>query len=107
VQGMLERSGYRVALARDGVEAIELLAGERPALLLTDIEMPRMDGFELLRAVRADPRLAGLPVAMITSRVATKHREHAQALGADDYLPKPFGEDELLALVGRLAGGRE
>ena len=103
---LLSRQGYRVLLAKDGMEALELLAGERPVALLTDIEMPRMDGFDLLRNVRADSRLANLPVVMITSRIAHKHREHATELGADHYLGKPYGEAELLELVARYAAGR-
>ncbi|EFK97496.1 Chemotaxis protein cheY, partial [sediment metagenome] len=103
-QRLLQREGYRVALAKDGVEAMDRLAEERPAVLLSDIEMPRMDGFDLLRNVRADARLAGLPVVMITSRTAQKHRDHADMLGADGYLGKPFTEDELLAVLARLAG---
>ncbi|MDH4049972.1 MAG: Hpt domain-containing protein [Rubrivivax sp.] len=103
-QRMLTREGYRVVLAKDGLEAIEKLAGERPAVLLSDIEMPRMDGFDLVRNVRADARLAGLPVIMITSRIAQKHRDYAAELGVDHYLGKPYSEDELLALVARHAG---
>jgi chemosensory pili system protein ChpA (sensor histidine kinase/response regulator) len=63
--------------------------------------MPRMDGFDLVRNVRADPRLAQLPVIMITSRIAQKHRDYAAELGVDHYLGKPYAEDELLALVAR------
>ena len=103
-QRLLLREGYRVVLAKDGLEALERLAEERPSVLLSDIEMPRMDGFDLLRNVRADRRLAGLPVVMITSRTAQKHRDHAAALGADHYLGKPFAEEELLALVARHIG---
>jgi len=103
-QRLLLREGYRVVLAKDGLEALERLAEERPSVLLSDIEMPRMDGFDLLRNVRADSRLAGLPVVMITSRTAQKHRDHAAALGADHYLGKPFAEEELLALVARHIG---
>ena len=102
-QRLLQREGWRVALAADGLQALELLQGERPALVLSDIEMPRMDGFDLVRNIRADAQLANLPVVMITSRIAGKHREHAQALGVDHYLGKPYGEDELLALVRRYA----
>jgi len=103
---LLVREGYRVVTAKDGMEALEMLAGERPVALLSDIEMPRMDGFDLLRNVRADARLHDLPVVMITSRIAHKHREHASELGADHYLGKPYGEDELLSLVARYAAGR-
>ncbi|WP_164963987.1 Hpt domain-containing protein [Rubrivivax sp. JA1026] len=103
-QRLLHREGWRVETAKDGVEALERLAQERPAVMLSDIEMPRMDGFDLLRAVRADAALAGLPVVMITSRIAQKHRDHAADLGADHYLGKPYAEEELLALVARYAG---
>ena len=100
-QRLLVREGYRVVLAKDGMDALERLAEQRPAVLLSDIEMPRMDGFDLVRNVRADPRLAGLPVIMITSRIAQKHRDYAAELGVDHYLGKPYAEDELLALVAR------
>ena len=98
-QRLLQREGYRVALAADGLQAIERLIEERPAVVLSDIEMPRMDGFDLARNIRADARLAGLPIIMITSRIAEKHREHAMELGVNHYLGKPYSEDELLSLV--------
>jgi chemosensory pili system protein ChpA (sensor histidine kinase/response regulator) len=103
-QRLLVREGYRVVLAKDGMEALERLAEERPAVLLSDIEMPRMDGFDLVRNVRADTRLADLPVIMITSRIAQKHRDYAAELGVDHYLGKPYSEDELLGLVARHVG---
>ncbi len=102
-QRLLVREGYRVVLAKDGLDALERLAEERPCVLLSDIEMPRMDGFDLVRNVRADARLAGLPVVMITSRIAQKHRDYAAELGVQHYLGKPFSEEELLALVARYA----
>jgi chemosensory pili system protein ChpA (sensor histidine kinase/response regulator) len=102
-QRLLEREGYRVVVAKDGLDGLEALGTERPALLLTDIEMPRMDGFDLVRNMRADARLADLPVIMITSRLAQKHRDYAAELGVDHYLGKPYGEDELLGLVARYA----
>jgi len=98
-QRLLRREGYRVALAADGLQALEQLAQERPAVVLSDIEMPRMDGFDLARNIRADAKLKDLPIIMITSRIAEKHREHAQQLGVNHYLGKPYSEDELLALV--------
>lgn len=100
-QRLLEREGYRVALAADGVQALAQLQIERPALVLSDIEMPHMDGFDLARQVRADPQLHDLPLVMITSRMAEKHREHALGLGVDHYLGKPYAEEELLSLVRR------
>jgi chemosensory pili system protein ChpA (sensor histidine kinase/response regulator) len=102
-QRLLVREGYRVTLAKDGLDALEKLADEVPAIVLSDIEMPRMDGFDLVRNLRADARLAGLPVVMITSRIAQKHRDHAAELGVDHYLGKPYSEEELLALVARYA----
>jgi chemosensory pili system protein ChpA (sensor histidine kinase/response regulator) len=98
-QRLLKREGYRVALANDGFQALERLREERPTLVLSDIEMPRMDGFDLVRNIRNDEKLRDLPVIMITSRIAEKHREHARQLGVDHYLGKPFVEDELLRLV--------
>ncbi|MBB3195248.1 hybrid sensor histidine kinase/response regulator [Roseateles terrae] len=101
-QRMLEREGYRVLLAKDGLDAMERLSGdELPAVVLSDIEMPRMDGFDLVRNLRADARLRALPVIMITSRIAQKHRDYAQQLGVDDYLGKPYDEEHLLGLIGR------
>ncbi|MCH8181371.1 MAG: Hpt domain-containing protein [Proteobacteria bacterium] len=102
-QRLLVREGYRVLLAKDGLEALESLAQERPAVVLSDIEMPRMDGFDLVRNIRADQKLADLPVIMITSRIAQKHRDYAEELGVNHYLGKPYREEELLALVGRYA----
>jgi chemosensory pili system protein ChpA (sensor histidine kinase/response regulator) len=103
-QRLLQREGYRVSLAKDGMDALERLAEERPVVLLSDIEMPRMDGFDLLRNVRADARLAGLPVVMITSRIAQKHHDYAVELGVDHYLGKPYSDELLLSLVARYAG---
>ncbi|MES2977679.1 MAG: Hpt domain-containing protein [Pseudomonadota bacterium] len=100
-QRLLQREGYRVALAADGLQALELLRNEAPSVVLSDIEMPRMDGFDLLRNIRSDVRLGKLPVIMITSRIAEKHREYARELGVDHYLGKPYPEEELLSLVRR------
>ncbi|MBW0169237.1 MAG: Hpt domain-containing protein [Hydrogenophaga sp.] len=102
-QRLLQREGYRVTLAADGLQALEKLQAERPTVVLSDIEMPRMDGFDLVRNIRSDVRLSDLPVIMITSRIAEKHREHARELGVDHYLGKPYSEDELLALIGHYA----
>ena len=102
-QRLLLREGYRVALAADGLQALERLQEERPAVVLSDIEMPRMDGFDLARNIRADTRLSGLPIIMITSRIAQKHRDHAMKLGVDHYLGKPYSDEELLRLVQQYA----
>ncbi|RZI68545.1 MAG: response regulator [Variovorax sp.] len=98
-QRMLQREGYRVSLAADGLQALERLQTERPAVVLSDIEMPRMDGFDLARNIRADEALADLPIIMITSRIAEKHREHAAQLGVNHYLGKPYSEEELIRIV--------
>ena len=98
-QRLLTREGFRVTVAKDGLDALEQLEVERPAVMLTDIEMPRMDGFDLLRNVRHDPRWQGLPVIMITSRIAQKHRDLAEQLGADHYLGKPYDEEQLIGLI--------
>jgi chemosensory pili system protein ChpA (sensor histidine kinase/response regulator) len=100
-QRLLQREGYRVALANDGLQALERLQEELPAVVLSDIEMPRMDGFDLVRNIRHDAAYKDLPIIMITSRMAEKHREHARALGVNHYLGKPYPEEELLSLVRR------
>jgi chemosensory pili system protein ChpA (sensor histidine kinase/response regulator) len=98
-QRLLQREGYRVVLAADGLQALERLRDERPVVVLSDIEMPRMDGFDLARNIRGDVGLKDLPIVMITSRIAEKHREHAKELGVDHYLGKPYAEEELMSLV--------
>ncbi len=99
---LLERAGYRVMTAKDGEDALVQIGQQLPDVILADIEMPRMDGFELVRALRAEPRWAGLPVIMITSRIAPKHRQLALELGVRHYLGKPYDEDELLGLIAGL-----
>lgn len=102
VSTFLERSGWQTTQAKDGIDALERLATVRPDVLLVDIEMPRMNGYELLTRVREDSRLSHLPVIFLTSRSATKHRERAQQLGVDGYLVKPYHEDQLLAELRRV-----
>ena len=102
-QRLLLREGYRVALAADGLQALERLQDERPAVVLSDIEMPRMDGFDLARNIRSDAALHDLPIIMITSRIAQKHRDHAIELGVNHYLGKPYSDEELLSLVKHYA----
>lgn len=94
-----------VGTATDPYVARERIAQLRPDVITLDIEMPRMDGFELARHLRGDPRWSRLPLVFITSRTATKHREHAQSLGVAHYLGKPYSEDELMGLVRRYCGG--
>ncbi|MBL8380923.1 MAG: Hpt domain-containing protein [Burkholderiales bacterium] len=99
---LLARENYQVLTARDGVDALEQLQSTRPDILILDIEMPRMDGFDLTRNVRADAALARIPIIMVTSRTAEKHRAYAAEIGVNAYLGKPFNEDELLANIARL-----
>ena len=102
-QRLLQREGYRVALAADGLQGLERLREERPAVVLSDIEMPRMDGFDFVRNIRSDDKLRDLPVIMITSRIAEKHRDHAEELGVNHYLGKPYSEEDLLRLIREYA----
>jgi chemosensory pili system protein ChpA (sensor histidine kinase/response regulator) len=85
-----------VITAQDGIEALTLLEERIPDLILLDIEMPRMDGYELTRHIRRSPRLKDIPLIMITSRTGEKHRRHAMELGVDRYLGKPYQEADLL-----------
>jgi len=98
-QRLLERNGMRVLTAKDGVEAMSLLQEHVPDVILLDIEMPRMDGYEVASHVRDDARLADVPIIMITSRVGDKHRARAIELGVDDYLGKPYQESQLLDAI--------
>ncbi|TFW31563.1 response regulator [Duganella callida] len=101
-QRLLEREGYQVLLAKDGVDALEQLQDARPDLMLVDIEMPRMDGFDLTRNVRGDERTRAIPIIMITSRSADKHRNVALELGVNAYFGKPFQEAVLLEAIDGL-----
>ncbi len=96
---LLERHGYIVVTARDGVEAMEKLLELVPDVMLVDIEMPRMDGFDLTRNIRADKRLARVPIIMITSRTADKHQNYAKEIGVSHFLGKPYQEDDLIAKI--------
>ncbi len=98
-QRLLERSGYEVILAKDGVDALRQLQDTVPAVMLVDIEMPRMDGFDLTRNVRATAATRSIPIIMITSRTADKHRRLAMELGVNAYLGKPYQENELLSQI--------
>jgi chemosensory pili system protein ChpA (sensor histidine kinase/response regulator) len=96
---LLEREGYRVLTAKDGVDALEQIKDTLPAVMLVDIEMPRMDGFELTKTVRGDQRTRGIPIIVISSRTAEKHRSQATQLGVNAFLGKPYQESELLEQV--------
>lgn len=96
---LLERHGMNVLTAKDGVDAMALLQEHRPDVLLLDIEMPRMDGFEVATQIRHDPVLKDLPIIMITSRTGQKHRDRAMSIGVNDYLGKPYQESVLLQSI--------
>ena len=95
----LERNNYKVVTAKDGVDAVQKLQDFTPALILLDIEMPRMDGYELATHVRNNERLKNVPIIMITSRTGDKHRQRAMDIGVQEYLGKPYNESELLGYV--------
>ncbi|MGB6605956.1 MAG: response regulator, partial [Steroidobacteraceae bacterium] len=105
-QRLLERNGMRVMTARDGMDAVALLQDNVPDVILLDIEMPRMDGYEVAAHVRNDPRLKDVPIIMVTSRVGEKHRARAIELGVDDYLGKPYQEAQLLDAIAPLVERR-
>ncbi|HKU17361.1 MAG TPA: response regulator, partial [Steroidobacteraceae bacterium] len=105
-QRLLERHGMRVMTAKDGVDALSILQDHLPDVILLDIEMPRMDGYELASQVRADARLADIPIVMITSRVGEKHRARAIEIGVNDYLGKPYQENQLLDAIEPLVDAR-
>ena len=101
---LLERHGMQVLTAKDGVDAMTLLREHTPDILLLDIEMPHMDGFEVATRIRNHPTLKDLPIIMITSRTGQKHRERAMAIGVNDYLGKPYQESQLLARIAQWSG---
>lgn len=105
-QRLLERHGMRVLTAKDGVDALEILQEHVPDVILLDIEMPRMDGYEMAAQVRSDTRLMDIPIVMITSRVSEKHRARAIEIGVNDYLGKPYQENQLLDAIEPLVASR-
>jgi chemosensory pili system protein ChpA (sensor histidine kinase/response regulator) len=101
---LLIREGFRVDSAKDGVDALEKMHDLIPDVVLLDVEMPRMDGFELARVMRGDERLKSVPIIMITSRTADKHRNHALDIGVNVYLGKPYQEQQLLDHIAAQLG---
>jgi chemosensory pili system protein ChpA (sensor histidine kinase/response regulator) len=99
---VLESHDFEVITARDGIDATEQMQERIPDVLLLDIEMPRMDGYEVAEFVRADARLRHIPIVMITSRAGEKHRSRGKKAGANAYLSKPYKESELIEEVSRL-----
>ena len=104
---LLTREGFDVMTARDGVDALKTLSERPPDVILLDIEMPRMDGFEFAKTIKGDAKTAAIPIVMITSRTADKHRNRAAELGVDHFLGKPYQEDELLRSVRDLTAEKQ
>ncbi len=102
VTRMLQKQGWKTQTARDGMEALEKLNECQPDLIVLDVEMPRMNGYEFLSALRAQPNFKDLPIIMLTSRTAKKHREKAKALGAKGYMVKPYKDEEFIGLIRSL-----
>jgi chemosensory pili system protein ChpA (sensor histidine kinase/response regulator) len=98
---LMSDGGYRVVTARDGLEAVNMLEAEAPDIVLTDLEMPRMNGLDLVGYIRNSSQWNPLPVVMITSRTMAKHRQQAERAGVNSYITKPFTEDEVLASIDR------
>jgi chemotaxis protein histidine kinase CheA/CheY-like chemotaxis protein len=105
VGNMLKQAGWEVQVARDGVEALEVIARKTPAAVLLDIEMPRMDGYELMATLRSQEQHQNLPLIVLTSRAASKHQQRAMQIGANAYLIKPYRDEELLSLLRELTAG--
>ena len=101
---LLKRLGFEVLTARDGVDALSQLHEQKPDIILLDVEMPRMDGFEFASIVRNDAQFRHLPIIMITSRTGQKHRERALEIGVNAYLGKPYQEEELVSQMQKLLG---
>jgi chemosensory pili system protein ChpA (sensor histidine kinase/response regulator) len=102
MERFLQRNGMRVVTAKDGLDAVSQLQDNKPDIILLDIEMPRMDGYEFASHVRNDERVSDVPIIMITSRVGDKHRARAIEIGVNDYLGKPYQDSNLLEAIQRL-----
>jgi chemosensory pili system protein ChpA (sensor histidine kinase/response regulator) len=103
VGGMLERAGFRVVTARDGAEALQQLAARAVDIVVTDLEMPRLNGYELIRDLNREPATSGLPIVVLTTRAGAKHASLAQSLGAEHYVAKPVDEKSFVQLIESLA----
>jgi chemosensory pili system protein ChpA (sensor histidine kinase/response regulator) len=105
---VIGNAGWHVTTAKDGLEALEMLQSSRrlPDVILTDVEMPRMDGYEFVSSLKRSEGFAAIPVIMITSRAAEKHRQKAIDIGVDEYLPKPYDDQVLLDLIKNFASVR-
>ena len=104
---LLEREGFEVIVAKDGIDAMQVLLETTPDAILTDIEMPRMDGFALARNIREDARTAKTPLIMISSRTADKHRSLAKEIGVDAFFGKPVQDEDLINMVTELIANKQ
>jgi len=104
VQFLMKREGFEVLVAHDGEEGLEKIRSERPDLVLLDVMMPKLDGFEVCKAVRADSELARIRIVMLTAKGREAEIEKGISLGADAYMPKPFSTSELVDKVNKLLG---
>ncbi len=102
----LERAGYAVIQARDGQEALRLAVEHRPSLAILDLMMPRLDGYEVTRGIRADPAIADMPVVLLTARSQEADVARGFEVGADDYIRKPFSPQELVSRISAILGRR-
>jgi CheY-like chemotaxis protein len=107
VSNMLKTAGWEVQTARDGIEALDVAGKRKPAAVLLDIEMPRMDGYELIATLRSQDQYKHLPLVVLTSRAAGKHHQRAMQLGADAYLVKPYQDEELINTLSTLVRGAQ
>jgi DNA-binding response OmpR family regulator len=104
VEFLMRREGFEVLVARDGEEGLARIQADRPDLVVLDVMMPKLDGFEVCKAVRADPTLAGVRILMLTAKGRAAEISKGLSLGADAYIPKPFATRELVAKVKELLG---
>lgn len=104
VDFLMRREGFEVLVAHDGEEGLARIRADRPDLVLLDVMMPKLDGFEVCKAVRADPTLAGVRILMLTAKGRAQEISKGLALGAEAYIPKPFSTRELVAKVKELLG---
>lgn len=104
VEFLMRREGFEVLVARDGEDGLARIRADRPDLVVLDVMMPKLDGFEVCRAVRADPTLAGVRILMLTAKGRPAEIAKGLSLGADAYIPKPFSTRELVAKVKELLG---
>lgn len=101
---VLEGAGYRVLQAEDGEAALAKLAGMRPDMIITDMNMPRLDGIGLIKRLRADPKMSGLPILMLSTESEEAKKQAGKAAGATGWIVKPFDQAKLVAVVKKLIG---